>query len=222
MAIIKKDILSSFTGKLGNLAIRNINGKTIAAARPSHYNKSNSDKAVSQRNKFSIVNGFAKNIYLFEELVKIWNQYSYQKSTAYNSIMSNNLKSTTNEGLTLSNIIVPPSDYNLINDISIIDNYANVTIELPQNYLSQVIESKISIFLVFAGFNENGELIFGIADGSFIAEQDAGISVIKVFPNVEQIAIIKNIENAKVFGTAVWYLRNNFDLCWSSTFGKKL
>jgi len=222
MAILKKNSLPGLTGKLGQLVIREVNGKQVVSAKPDNRKTSQSKKAVSNRKSFHYVNSFAKFIYFIPGLSALWAQCLNRKYIVYNSIVSENKKYVTDIGLTLSNTIVPSSDYNFINDITLNNNSVDISVDLTQKYISTVIENKFNIILIFAGYDKYGTLSYKFDENLFIPEENIDISLISFQLQIDNLDFVKSHTDVIVFGTMIWNLRNNFELCWSSTFGKKI
>ena len=222
MAIEKKNSQFGFTGKTGNLVTRIVNGKRIVSARPRPYKKRESKSVISNNNKFRHSGGLAKCVSSVPLLKTIWKEYSKGESIAYRSIISENIHLATDAGLTISNIIVPSSDYNLINDILLIDNFANISFNLTQNLILSVLENKFRIYLIFARLDKAGELDCKSDQYLLIPEKDIDISLIKFALGVEVPNFISNYEDVTIFATAIWNLKNNFKICWSSTFAKMI
>jgi hypothetical protein len=60
MARALNGLFGKITGKIGDFTVRNVKGKTVVSARPSHYNVSNSLKSIESRGKFTVTVAFSK------------------------------------------------------------------------------------------------------------------------------------------------------------------
>jgi len=112
MAIIDKNILGEITGKIGNLVIRKLNGKTVIALRPAKYKASQSTQAKFHRNRFAVTVKFAKYINSIKLLSQIWAAAPIEGTSAFNRILKYNLPHSYNLYPSENNIIIP-SGYNL-------------------------------------------------------------------------------------------------------------
>jgi len=221
MAIEKNNSQFGFTGKTGKLVTRIVNGKRIVSARPGPY-KRESKFVISNNNKFRYLVKLAKCITSIPVLKAIWKKYSNGASIGYRSIISENMDLATDAGLTESNIIIPSSEYKIINDISIDDNSANISFNLTQNFISTVLANKLNIILIFARLNEKGEMDCMADQYLLIPEKDIEVSPIKFALGVEVPNIINGYNDVIVFGTVTWNLNNTFELGWSSSFARKI
>jgi len=209
-------------GAAGKVVYRTVNGQVIMSAKPSKYKKSKSRALLSNRKKFLYAGGLAKIIKECSILFAAWKQYSQDESTPHNSIMSNNISTANNTGLTLSNTIVPPSDYSLIKDISLINNSINVSIELFGNYFAFVFEKQLRIFLLFTGLNSTSNIEYESYSEIFIPAEGVTFQDIKIELTSKILDFINQHENVILYSTAVWTTTSPFELCWSSSYAKKI
>jgi len=219
MARVKKNAIH---GAAGQLVYRTVNGKVIASAKPSKYKKSKSRALLSNRKKFSYAGSLAKEIKEEPILFAAWEQYSKGESNSHNSIMSNNIQLSTDAGLTVSNIIVPPSKYNLIKDISLIDNSINLSIELFENYHAIVLDKQLRVCLLFTGLNSTYETQYKTLEEIIISKEEDNISAISINLNSALLDFIGQYENVILYAAAIWTFISPHKLCWSSSFAKKI
>jgi hypothetical protein len=209
-------------GAAGKVVYRTVNGQVIMSAKPSKYKKSKSRALLTNNKKFFYASGLAKIIKECSILYAAWEKYSQNESTPHNSIMSNNISTSSNTGLTVSNTIVPPSDYSLIKDISLINNSINVSIELFGNYFAVVFEKQLRIFLLFTGLNSTSKIEYKSYSEIFIPAEGVTINDIKIELKSDILDFINKYENVILFSTAVWTTTSPYELCWSSSYAKKI
>ena len=209
-------------GAAGKVVYRTVNGQVIMSAKPSKYKKSKSRALLSNRKKFKYAGELAKIIKEVSILYAAWEQYSQDEITPHNSIMSNNISSASNTGLTISNTIVPPSDYSLIKDISVINNSINLSIELISNYHSIVLDNQTRIILLFTGLNSTAETDYKLRRDVFIPKEGTTISDITVEIKSDILDFINHHENVILFAAVMWTLISPHELCWSSTYAKMI
>jgi hypothetical protein len=119
MARISKASLLQINGKVGNLVVRKMNGKTFLSLRPDEYKPTKSIKLKNSRNNFATIVKLAKIIVKNKLLVKAWSASRLKGVDAYRKIIKANLKLTENGFLSEKNIIVPPVNKSVIKDVLI-------------------------------------------------------------------------------------------------------
>lgn len=107
MARLKGNVIGNFCGRLGNLSVRVVAGRTILAARPSSYNVNYSPSAVLVRKKFSVASKLGKFILSLPALEVIWKSVKEETLSAFNTILKNNFKLVSADKPTVDNIITP-------------------------------------------------------------------------------------------------------------------
>ncbi|MCL4551545.1 MAG: hypothetical protein M1495_23600 [Bacteroidetes bacterium] len=117
MAFINENPLFSINGKVGKYVVRKFNGKKIIALRPTHYKKTKSKRVLVNQNKFAMVSNLAKVVNSNPLLYEIWKSSRLKGFSPYHKIIKANMKHATEDGLSVCNIIVPPSQFNFVGDI---------------------------------------------------------------------------------------------------------
>jgi hypothetical protein len=128
MAIIKKNILGQVTGKIGNMVIRTVNGKSVASIRPANYNASQTPQAISNRKRFAVVVNFAKYINSIPLLSQVWYCAEVKSVSAFNKILKCNLKLSGDHHPSVNNIITPPGYPVEINNVVLNKNFIELGI----------------------------------------------------------------------------------------------
>ena len=222
MAILDPGSLFKGKGKLGQLVIRKVGNRFIASARPASFKKSNSIKAVSTRSHFSYANKFATFINPDPVLHEIWDLFSEENSIGYRSIISENKNLMTDQGPSISNIIVPPSEYNIINDISLNDNSINIIFQKFPDKCTTVLDNIFRIFVLFAKVDDAYELSCELFNSVFIDQNGIDSQAINIELSDSVQEFIKGEKNLILYGAIIWSLKENLEWRWSSTFGKKI
>jgi len=222
MAILDPDSLFKGKGKLGQLVIRKVGNRFIASAHPASFKKSNSKRAVSGRKHFSYANKFAKYITTDPVLHEIWNLFSDENSIGYRSIISENRNLMTDQGPSILNIIVPPSEYNIINDISLIDNSINITIQTFPDTNTAVLDNLLRIFVLFATVDDAYKLNCELFQTVFISKKEIDSQTFNIELSDSVQEFIQGKQDLILYGAIVWNLKDNLKWRWSSTFGKKI
>ena len=112
MAILKGGLFEDVNGKLGNLVVRKVKGKSVVAVRPLTYKKTKSRKAILVRSRFTIAVEFSKFINSIPILKSAWANADIKGSSAFNMIEKYNLRLVNDNAPSLQNIITPPLSIN--------------------------------------------------------------------------------------------------------------
>jgi hypothetical protein len=107
MARASDGILGNFTGKLGKVSARIVDGDTIYSLRPAHYKISSEPKLVETRQKFAVTIAFASKVAALQTLNDIWKLNKEPKLSAFNVITRHNFNLSSALSPTLNNIITP-------------------------------------------------------------------------------------------------------------------
>jgi hypothetical protein len=219
MARVKKNAIH---GVAGQLVYRTVNGKVIASAKPSKYKKSKSRALLSNRKKFLHASSLASYINSVPILNTVWKQFLNKESTLYNSVISKNINLATREGLTTENIIVPPSGYSMIRDISLNNNAINISFELFEKFDTLVLDRQLRIYILFAGVNYSGNMSFGDVSSNLIPEDGNGVLTSNIGLNTGIEHLFSITKNIIVYAALIWNLKDNYEFCWSSSFAKTI
>jgi len=107
MAILNGNVIGNFSGRLGNLAARIVDGKTILAARPSSYTVNNSPAALAVRGKFHVTVDLSKTVLSLPTLAAIWHTVKISGMTVFNTIFRYNYPYSSASLPTADNLITP-------------------------------------------------------------------------------------------------------------------
>ncbi len=147
MAIIK-NILGTITGRIGDIVVRTVNGKSVASVRPSKYNASQSSQAVFNRNRFSVTVSFAKYVNFIPLLSKVWSTARIQGVSAFNKILKCNVKLSGKEHPSECNIITP-SGYTIeLNEVEFEKDF--ISIEVCREIKFAETQCDYCVIIVFA------------------------------------------------------------------------
>ena len=120
MALALNGLFGKVTGKIGDFSVRNINGKTVIAARPKHFKMSMAPQCVNTRQKFAVTSAFSKVVSELPALNVIWGPKKPATITARHSIFKSNFSLSSIQCPTVDNIITPyGSHWSPVMDVSI-------------------------------------------------------------------------------------------------------
>ncbi len=113
MAVLKGSVLGELSGRLGNLAARIINGRTIFAQRPTSFKVNYAPELVAIRNRFAVTVSFAKNLIALTSVYQIWNKLKTPGMSAFNYVVKTNFDSSTADKPTTDNMLTPKDGFPL-------------------------------------------------------------------------------------------------------------
>jgi hypothetical protein len=150
MAELKGSVIGQLRGKLGDLACRIIDGRTILAQRPVSFHVSYTPALVEIRNKFSVAGAFSKNLITISNLYEIWKSVKEDGMSAFNYLVKKNFPESSAEKPTIDNMVTPPDGFALPVTLATVDA-ANVNVQLAGLNTAAVIDDDIEISLVLDG-----------------------------------------------------------------------
>ncbi len=115
MALLKSPVIGVPSGKVGDLIIRNRNGKSFYYKAPVNFKISKSAAAVQGRSNFASTVALALSVNSSPMLKEIWKVAKVPGTNAYQKLIKNNAKLVRSGLLTTSNKITPeglPLDLN--------------------------------------------------------------------------------------------------------------
>ncbi len=113
MAVLKGSVIGELSGKLGNLAARCIQGRTVLGRRPVSFTVNNSPAMVEIRKKFSVAGIFAKNVKTLSALYPIWNKIKSAGLSAFNEICKLNYFESAADKPSVDNVLTPEGGFAL-------------------------------------------------------------------------------------------------------------
>ncbi|NLT51503.1 MAG: hypothetical protein GXX85_11350 [Ignavibacteria bacterium] len=123
MAVVVGNVLGNLKGKLGNLAARTVEGKTILSARPSSFNVNYDPSMVEVRQRFAVTANFSKYVYDLPALAAIWQNYKAKGISVCNTIFKANFPFSNTIMPTENNKICPDGfSLNVLNPVIISDS----------------------------------------------------------------------------------------------------
>ena len=114
MARMDNFLNGKLSGTLGNVAFRQVNGKTIVVRKTKSFIPGTDSESIGRRTRFGIAVKLAQAIYSIPELKKLWQNSTPRKKSTYNFILRSNLKlisdgkSLAGGNLTVDAILLAP------------------------------------------------------------------------------------------------------------------
>ena len=113
MAVIKGSVLGELSGRLGNLAARCTNGRTILSRRPAKFNTNNSPVMVEIRKKFAVTVSFAANMLSLPSLKDVWSRITPSGLSEFNFSVKKNYALSSADKPTVDNMLTPMEGFPL-------------------------------------------------------------------------------------------------------------
>jgi len=113
MAVLKGSVIGQLSGKLGDLAARCIQGRTVLGRRPVSFTVNYSPAMVEIRKKFAVSVSFVKNLLSLATLVVIWDKVKVSGMSAYNYGVKQNYSPSSADKPTVDNILTPAGGFPL-------------------------------------------------------------------------------------------------------------
>lgn len=222
MAFIQENPLFTINGKIGKYVVRKFNGKKVIACRPSHYKKTKSKHALLNQDKFSVVSKFAKQINSIPVLSGIWKKSKLKGFSAYHKIIKANIKFAAANSLSEFNIIVPPSLYSFVADVSLSNDRLIFNINHLQFTNLSIQNNQLYLFVVLS-FTKSAKSKKGKSSPEFvpryiILENNSINSSLQIMVEKNIINCIEQCGKCLLFSTLVWKSNNKFE--WNSSFSK--
>jgi hypothetical protein len=107
LAVVKGSVIGYLSGKLGQLAARTTNGRTILSARPTSFKVSYVAALVEIRKKFASTVAFVKVLCRLSTLKEIWSAQEKGKLSTFNYVVQKNFDLVDPERPTVDNILTP-------------------------------------------------------------------------------------------------------------------
>ena len=133
MARVKNPILGSYSGRMGNIVYRVINGNTYVSVRPLKYKPSKSPAAKRVKNNFSAVVNLARSVNAVPALKNVWKTSEVEGYSPYHKLIRNNIALISEGNLTTENIITPEGLDLELSSLSVLKNNLNAGFTFQEN-----------------------------------------------------------------------------------------
>ena len=222
MAFIQENPLFAINGKIGKYVVRKFNGKKIIALRPAHYKKTGSKKALVNQNKFAAVSNLAKVVNSSPLLYGIWKSSRLKGFSPYHKIIKANMKYTTEDGLSVFNIIVPPSQFNFIDDVSLQNNFLDCKLCCLDKLTQSIRNGRLHLIIVWS-FSKSTESNGGkhsikLVSNSFALPGNSVASHLQILLKEDVVALIKNSTRCVLFIALAWHSCKKWE--WNACYAK--
>lgn len=222
MVFIQENPLFAINGKIGKYVVRKFNGQKVIACRHAHYKKTKSKQAILNQNKFSIVSKFAKQINSIPPLSDIWKKSKLKGFSAYHKIIKANIKFAAANSLSEFNIIVPPSLYGFVADVSLSNNMLIFSINHLQFADLLIHDNQFNLFIILSFIksakSKKGKSAAEFVSHSIILENNSINSSLQIMLEKNIINFFEESDKCILFSTLVW--KSNNKLEWNSSFSK--
>jgi hypothetical protein len=224
MADVRKKIIGTLKGKLGDVVFRERNGKIIAYSKPKKYRKTKSVNLKKERNKFATVVQLANIIKSIPDLYFIWKNSDLPGSNAYQRIIKNNLQLTNGADLSINNLLFPPGiDLNtsLVEINQTRNKISEINIEIDfDNHSKEIFTESTLIVVLYKTNNSKG---ISAQEKFYIIQTDTQINSNSQKINLKIPVNLKLTNGNSILGLFGLISKNkNFNTYWTSSKGFKL
>jgi hypothetical protein len=150
MAELKGSVIGQLRGRLGDLACRIIDGRTILAQRPVSFHVSYVPALVEIRKKFAVTGAFCKNLITLSNLYSIWKSIKEDGMSVFNYVFKKNFSESSVDKPTVDNIVTPPGGFALPVTLAAVAA-DNVNVQLAALNTVAVFDDMIERDLVLTG-----------------------------------------------------------------------
>ncbi len=131
MALVNNSVLGEISGKIGNIVLRQVYGKTVAYERPPHYKAAKTPAARKTRNSFGSAVKLAKVLIADTKLNETWASAKIQGVNSNQRIIKQNIKLFDGRLLTTRNKITPEGLFLKVDSASFQNQTLHLTLNCP-------------------------------------------------------------------------------------------
>lgn len=222
MAILKNSILGRVTGKLGNVVIRELNGKLVASIRPAKYKTGRSQFAKTNRNRFAVSVNFARCVNSINILKEVWRMADLEGTYAFNRILKYNIPHSKISYPSENNVITPKGFSIEINNL-VFENdcieFILVESDISNYETTAVDESCLIILMAFYEPKEKTSNLFAIDHVVFSlpSTNSENEKVIKISTGKRLQLLIESYSKCNFYFAEVVKIISSKKFLWSST-----
>lgn len=129
MAQLKKQVLGTISGAVGDILFRVMNGNTYVGTRPASFIPGTDEASVARRLRFAVATKLCRSINSVPELKKIWKDVTPSKLTQYNMMVRINYHNVSHTQVSDFIKLVPDIGFS-VNVTSIIIDSSNLEVDI--------------------------------------------------------------------------------------------
>lgn len=150
MADLRKKVLGTVSGAVGDLLFRERNGKNYLGTKPSSFMPGMDEKSISRRKRFALATRLAKPINSISQLKSIWKTVAAPGLSPYNQIVKANYRNTQADSIGDMVKLSPELGFSVqATAIGIDENHLRIT--LDGITASSGIDPAVEIYFQIAG-----------------------------------------------------------------------
>lgn len=130
MALVKRSLAGKFSGKLGEVVYRNYGNKTVVCVRQRKYKSSKSKLSLNAKSNFKFTTMLAVSANRLPEIKSVWASSDCEGRSAYTKLIKYNIRLSSENGLTLNNVITPEGKYLKLNSCQISNSSLSINYSL--------------------------------------------------------------------------------------------
>jgi hypothetical protein len=149
MARAVKQPLGGVRGRVGDVIYRYMNGKSFISVYNSEVKISQSEKSITNRNKFGTAIKFAKAVNSVGDLKKVWDYSTAPGRSAYTKIFKENNRKIQPDYLGNTCCITPKGSSCILDSFELDTKFATVKIKIDRTYEPNLLPPYVAHFVIF-------------------------------------------------------------------------
>jgi hypothetical protein len=226
MAIIRKNIIGSISGRVGDFIYRTRNGKLVKYKRPFNQKVSRSNAAASARKDFSMVVKFASCINSLPHLKEIWKQAKVPGSTHYQKMIKYNSQNAKQSGISVKNVIVPPGIPINIKELVLTPSAISFIVKADSSKPKKLLSVPGLIHLIFYFYSPKVKSKQAYNFSGMTVQNDQqhqrGTFEFNVNLSAEIASCLRSYKDVLIFISLSMLNPGKEKIYWTSTYSKKL
>ena len=129
MADLRKKVLGTVSGAVGDILFREKNGRNYVGTKPSSFMPGMDDKSIARRKRFAMATRLAKPINSIFQLKSIWRTVAFPGLSPYNQIVKANYRNAQPDSIGDMVKLAPDLGFSVqITNIGVDENHLRVTL----------------------------------------------------------------------------------------------
>jgi hypothetical protein len=147
MAQVKKKVLGTVHGAVGDMVFREKFGNSYVGMRPKSFVPGKDDASIARRKRFKMVVEFGRSVNVIKQLKYFWDVYGPQKMSPYNYIVKKNYLNVLPDDVSNTALLVPDLGFSITTPTINITN-TRITVTVPALGLNTGIDTNIEKSIV--------------------------------------------------------------------------
>lgn len=226
MAIVRKNVIGTISGRVGDYVYRMRNGKLVKYRRPVNQKVSRSSAAESARSGFSLIVKFASCINSFPHLKEIWKQAKVPGTSHYQKMIKHNSLNVKQPSISVKNVIIPPGIPINIEELVLTPLAISFIVKADSSKLKKLLSVPRLFHLIFYFYSPKVKNKPAYNFGGMTVQNDQknqrGTNEFNLNLSAEIASSLKSYKNVLIFISLSMLNPSNAKVYWSSTFAENI